>query len=111
MLQRHRPELSESVAADPLGSDRRMPRTFSSGRTCAEPECTTLLSIYNGAKHCAAHNPKQIRVTRSRLKEDAAGDVSPVVEEIEAAPTNEGERPVVRPLVTPHVEDIRRQAS
>lgn len=112
MPQRHRPELSESIAADPLGSYRRLPRTFGSGRKCAELECTTLLSIYNGAKHCAAHNPKQIQVTRRRYQGDAPVDVSPVVKNVDGAATPEGEGSVVCPLVTPsRVEDVRRQAS
>jgi hypothetical protein len=62
MPQPHRPELSESVSAEPLVTYRRTPRTFRAGRTCAMAGCQTVLSIYNSGKHCAAHNPKHLRV-------------------------------------------------
>jgi hypothetical protein len=67
MPQRHRPELSESVSGEPLGTYRRTPRTFGSGRTCAVPGCPTVLSIYNGAKHCAVHSPNRL-MTRPRAR-------------------------------------------
>lgn len=69
MPQRHRPELADAVSADPLGSHRRTPRTFSRGRTCALPGCLTVLSIYNSSKHCAAHGPKHLRATAARSPE------------------------------------------
>ena len=61
MPQPHRPELSESVSAEPLVTYRRTPRTFRSGRTCAVAGCQTVLSIYNSGKCCAAHDPKHLR--------------------------------------------------
>jgi hypothetical protein len=72
MPQRHRPELSDSVVADPVGSYTRAARTFRPDRRCATPGCLTVLSIYNGAKHCAAHNPKQLRVIRPRRAPETA---------------------------------------
>ena len=30
-------------------------RAYKRGRTCAQPECDTVLSIYNPAKYCSAH--------------------------------------------------------
>jgi hypothetical protein len=32
-------------------------RTWAAGRSCAEPGCKTVLSIYNGGKHCSIHAP------------------------------------------------------
>ena len=55
MPQRHRPELSESVAGEPLIGYRRAPRTFRSDRVCDVPGCSTRLSIYNDGSCCAAH--------------------------------------------------------
>jgi len=79
MPQRHRPELSESVSADPMGTYRRTPRTFRPGRRCAAAGCLTVLSIYNGAKHCAAHNPKQATMARTRVPSDTTVGSSPAV--------------------------------
>jgi hypothetical protein len=108
MPQRHRPELADAVSADPLGSYRRTPRTFSRGRTCALPGCLTVLSIYNSSKHCAAHSPKHLQAAAARSPQ------SPVT-----APTHlmgddgAGEktnRPRGRVLVEPGGE-VTRQAS
>jgi hypothetical protein len=30
-------------------------RSYQSGRTCAHPDCDTILSIYNPAKYCTVH--------------------------------------------------------
>ena len=57
MPQRHRPELVESIAGEPLVAYRRAPRTFRAGRVCAAHGCTTHLSIYNSGKYCATHGP------------------------------------------------------
>jgi hypothetical protein len=84
MPQRHRQELSESVSADPLGTYRRTPRTFRPGRQCAVPGCETVLSIYNGAKHCAAHGPAQLKKSRARaMPEESAA----LAEELRDRPT------------------------
>lgn len=40
-------EAGEAVAA----------RTFGRGRVCRAPGCSTVLSIYNGARHCWQHEP------------------------------------------------------
>jgi hypothetical protein len=77
MPQRHRPELSESVSGEPLTTYRRTPRTFVPGRTCSVPGCPTVLSIYNGAKHCAAHNPNRLTARpRARVLVDPGGEVT-----------------------------------
>jgi hypothetical protein len=57
MPQRHRPELAESIAGEPLIGYRRVPRTFRPDRTCAAPDCMTHLSIYNADDYCATHAP------------------------------------------------------
>jgi hypothetical protein len=72
MTQRHRPELSESVAADPVVTYRRTPRTFGRGRTCAVPGCRTILSIYNGGKHCGPHHPSQLAAPTRLVNDPAA---------------------------------------
>lgn len=41
------------------GGDRR-------ARVCAEPGCTTRLSVYNDAEHCAVHHPAELLRTRGR---------------------------------------------
>jgi len=65
MPQRHRPELSESVMAEPLVGSRRTPRTFGPDRVCEAPECRTRLSIYNGGSFCASHSAHRVwRPTR-----------------------------------------------
>src|ERR1700676_1171747 len=103
MPQRHRPELSESVAAEPLSTYRRTARAFSSGRRCVEPGCLTVLSIYNGGKHCAAHNPKQVRVTRPRMSCDQASNPQSVEGGHAPARTEEIASSEVRRLVAPEV--------
>jgi len=55
--QRHRPELSEAVAGEPLLGYRRTPRTYRSDRVCEAAGCSTKLSIYNDASFCSTHGP------------------------------------------------------
>ncbi len=57
MPERHRSELVESIAGEPLVNYRRAPRTFRRDRICAAPECSTHLSIYNPGAYCSAHGP------------------------------------------------------
>ena len=57
MPQRHRPELSESVAGERLVGYRRSARTFGRDRTCTHHGCTTRLSMYNSGSLCALHSP------------------------------------------------------
>ena len=109
MPQRHRSEISEAVSADPLGSYRRTPRTFNQGRTCAVAECQTVLSIYNGAKHCAAHNPKQLRVTPRRTPPTTT--ICLPLETV-GADTHSGSQPErVRRLIESAGAEVRQQAS
>jgi hypothetical protein len=108
MPQRHRSEISESVSADPLGRDRRTPRTFRPGRQCALPGCETVLSIYNGAKYCAPHDAKPFRVASARVPSPSPpeGTVSATEEKAPAPKV----RPRVRVLVDPG-GDVSRRAS
>ena len=45
-------------------------RTYSEGRVCAEPGCTTLLSVYNPSPRCALHQ-RQAAIVRFRRFESA----------------------------------------
>ncbi|MDP8959315.1 MAG: hypothetical protein M3N51_09005 [Actinomycetota bacterium] len=42
------------------------PQTFESHRVCQSEECTTRLSIYNGAKFCYLHAPTSFPRVRGR---------------------------------------------
>lgn len=44
----------------PTGERRR--RTYGRSRTCAEPGCTTRLSIYNKRDRCFVHTPARVFV-------------------------------------------------
>jgi hypothetical protein len=46
----------------------RRNRTFGAGRTCAEPECVTRLSIYNRSEFCWQHEPVRTYVARGKRK-------------------------------------------
>ena len=43
-------------------------RTYREGRVCAEPGCTTLLSVYNSSPRCALHQ-RQAAIVRLRRLE------------------------------------------
>lgn len=44
------------VGAELIGAHRRPPCPSPSGRVCAHPSCTTILSIYNEDTCCARHS-------------------------------------------------------
>jgi hypothetical protein len=46
----------------------RRNRTYGSGRTCAQPGCTTRLSIYNRATFCWQHEPVKEYIVRGKRK-------------------------------------------
>jgi hypothetical protein len=108
MAHRHRPELSDSVSAEPVGANRRTPRTFRPGRRCAVPGCQTLLSIYNGAKHCAAHNPTHLRTTLPRPFPDTPA--APTASSQDEPAATGANRPRVRVLLDPD-DSVSRRAS
>jgi hypothetical protein len=107
MPQRHRPELSDSVSADPLGRYRRTPHTFGPGRTCAGSGCLTVLSIYNSSKHCAAHSPNHLRVTPAPSPTDTI--TAPPYALAADHPQETGRSPVG--VVVDREAGVRRQAS
>ena len=56
----------------PPASGRRSDRvrTYNEGRVCAEPGCTTLLSVYNSSSRCALHQRRAVvRLRRLELAE------------------------------------------
>jgi hypothetical protein len=46
----------------PPASGRRSDRvrTYNEGRVCAEPGCTTVLSVYNSSSRCAVHQRRAV---------------------------------------------------
>ena len=50
----------------------RRNRTYPAGRSCAEPGCSTRLSIYNRTSFCWQHEPTRMYVARGRRKRRAA---------------------------------------
>jgi hypothetical protein len=44
------------ISGELLGSARGSVRHFPAGRTCEEPGCDTVLSIYNARSRCARHD-------------------------------------------------------
>jgi hypothetical protein len=50
----------------------RRNRTYSPGRSCAEPGCETRLSIYNRSTFCWQHEPVRAYVPRGRRKPERA---------------------------------------
>ena len=54
----------------PPASGRRSDRvrSYSEGRVCAEPGCSTLLSVYNPSSRCAIHQRRATVVRLRRLE-------------------------------------------
>ena len=50
----------------------RRNRTYPAGRSCAEPGCSTKLSIYNRTRFCWQHEPLRAYVARGRRKKREA---------------------------------------
>ena len=42
--------------------------TYSSGRTCVQKDCSTIISKYNKFKHCNNHKPKTFPRIKGRKK-------------------------------------------
>ncbi|MFN2543768.1 MAG: hypothetical protein ABR600_04230 [Actinomycetota bacterium] len=59
---------SDTYRGERVGQLPRRNRTYDAGRTCAEPGCTTRLSIYNRASHCWQHEPVRTFVSRGKRK-------------------------------------------
>jgi len=61
-----------SLSGSSLSGPDLAPKTFSSGRVCAEYECGTLLSIYNESNYCSLHHPILTLRTRGKKVKRAA---------------------------------------
>ena len=55
-----------SIGARPISGNDRPSKRFSTGRVCREPECATVLSIYNDGKFCYRHEPMTVPRVRGR---------------------------------------------
>jgi len=55
-----------AIGAEPLNDHIRPPRRFAPGRTCAEPDCATRLSVYNEADYCSLHKMSDPPPRRTR---------------------------------------------
>lgn len=63
---------SQAVLGRPFGGTERRSRAFAEGRVCAEPDCDTKLSIYNGGRYCFEHEPMAVPRTRGRKADHGA---------------------------------------
>jgi hypothetical protein len=52
-----------------LSGNDRPSKSYRAGRICREPECGTILSIYNDSSYCSRHQP--MWVPRIRGKKSA----------------------------------------
>ena len=59
---------SDHVAGTSINGADRPSKAFGNGkqRLCREPECETLLSIYNNGKYCYLHEPMAVPRTRGK---------------------------------------------
>jgi hypothetical protein len=48
--------------------DARPNRTWSAGRTCDHPGCTTSLSIYNRSTSCSVHEEARVYIQRGKRR-------------------------------------------
>lgn len=55
-----------SVAGTPFTGGGRPSRSFARGRVCKDPDCKTILSMYNDSKFCAQHAPLTVPRTRGK---------------------------------------------
>jgi hypothetical protein len=51
-----------------VGPRGRAPKSFPTGRVCAETDCSTRLSMYNRKDTCFRHSPIRFPRTRGRTK-------------------------------------------
>jgi hypothetical protein len=59
---------NDHVAGTSINGADRPSKAFGSGqpRLCREPDCETLLSIYNNGKYCYLHEPMAVPRTRGK---------------------------------------------
>ena len=55
-----------TVVAHPIAGTDRPSKRYARNRICREPECGTVLSIYNDGKYCSRHQPMATPRTRGR---------------------------------------------
>ena len=55
-----------SVAAHPISGNDRPSKAYKAGRTCREPGCATILSIYNDGAFCSQHAPMIVPRVRGK---------------------------------------------
>jgi hypothetical protein len=55
-----------SVAAHPISGNDRPSKAYKAGRTCREPGCATILSIYNDGSYCSQHAPMIVPRVRGK---------------------------------------------
>jgi hypothetical protein len=55
-----------SLSGTPFDGSGRASRSYARGRVCNEPECETILSMYNDTKFCAQHAPLTVPRTRGK---------------------------------------------
>ncbi len=65
-------EESLPLRGAPIRTLPRPNRVWRAGRVCAEPGCTTRLSIYNRSDSCWMHEPEHDFVMRGRKKRPEA---------------------------------------
>lgn len=58
--------IGASVGGWALNSHDRPAQTFAPGRVCAEYDCFTRLSIYNGSCYCSLHELCVVPITRGK---------------------------------------------
>jgi hypothetical protein len=51
-----------------IDGNARPSRTFSAGRVCEHPACTTVLSVYNRAASCSVHEEVRAYIHRGKRR-------------------------------------------
>ena len=54
------------LSAHPISGNDRPSRAFRRGRVCSQPECGTVLSIYNNGHYCSEHEPMVVPRMRGK---------------------------------------------
>jgi hypothetical protein len=62
--------MTEIVKGAAIKGMTRPSRRFTTGRTCAKPNCSTKLSQYNKAEYCHAHAPVRFPRVRGKIMDE-----------------------------------------
>ena len=65
--------MSDTLKGQAIKGITRASRRYSEGRTCAEPECVTKLSMYNKREYCHVHAPIKFPRVRGRILPEGSG--------------------------------------